>query len=145
MASNQDTLVTVFGGSGFLGRNVVRALCKRDYRIRVAVRTGDTSQKERAATKTKVFTRGFAPIEQIAGNPETRSDLYALAATLYHLATGKDPSDSATAQALGSQLAAAAAAQRDPGNPTSWGKVGRNENCPCGSGKKYKHCHGRFG
>ena len=38
MASNQDTLVTVFGGSGFLGRSVVRALCKRDYRIRVAVR-----------------------------------------------------------------------------------------------------------
>ncbi|MBN8989200.1 MAG: complex I NDUFA9 subunit family protein [Rhizobiales bacterium] len=38
MASNQETLVTVFGGSGFLGRNVVRALAKRDYRIRVAVR-----------------------------------------------------------------------------------------------------------
>lgn len=38
MASNLETLVTVFGGSGFLGRNVVRALCKRDYRIRVAVR-----------------------------------------------------------------------------------------------------------
>jgi uncharacterized protein YbjT (DUF2867 family) len=38
MASNTDTLVTVFGGSGFLGRNVVRALAKRDYRIRVAVR-----------------------------------------------------------------------------------------------------------
>src|SRR5213595_1187045 len=38
MASNLDTLVTVFGGSGFVGRHVVRALCKRDYRIRVAVR-----------------------------------------------------------------------------------------------------------
>jgi uncharacterized protein YbjT (DUF2867 family) len=38
MASNQETLVTVFGGSGFLGRNVVRALAKRDFRIRVAVR-----------------------------------------------------------------------------------------------------------
>jgi NADH dehydrogenase len=38
MASNLDTLVTVFGGSGFLGRHVVRALCKRGYRIRVAVR-----------------------------------------------------------------------------------------------------------
>src|SRR5512140_2790758 len=38
MASNLDTLVTVFGGSGFLGRNVVRALCRRDYRVRVAVR-----------------------------------------------------------------------------------------------------------
>src|SRR5258708_36859119 len=38
MASNLDTLVTVFGGSGFLGRSVVRALAKRDYRIRVAAR-----------------------------------------------------------------------------------------------------------
>src|SRR5579859_4182670 len=38
MASNMDTLVTIFGGSGFLGRNVVRALAKREYRIRVAVR-----------------------------------------------------------------------------------------------------------
>ena len=38
MASNQETTVTVFGGSGFLGRNVVRALARRDYRIRVAVR-----------------------------------------------------------------------------------------------------------
>src|SRR6476469_9042530 len=38
MASNLDTLVTVVGGSGFLGRHVVRALCKRDYRIRIAVR-----------------------------------------------------------------------------------------------------------
>lgn len=38
MPSNIDTLVTVFGGSGFLGRHVVRALAKRDYRIRVGVR-----------------------------------------------------------------------------------------------------------
>src|SRR5450432_3746491 len=36
--SNNDTLITVYGGSGFLGRHVVRALAKRDYRIRVAVR-----------------------------------------------------------------------------------------------------------
>ena len=33
----------------------------------------------------------------------------------------------------------------NPNDPTTWGKVGRNEPCPCGSGKKYKHCHGRFG
>src|SRR2546429_8060373 len=38
MASNLDTLVPVFGGSGFVGRHVVRALAKREYRIRVAVR-----------------------------------------------------------------------------------------------------------
>ena len=36
--SKLDTLVTVFGGSGFLGRHVVRALAERDYLVRVAVR-----------------------------------------------------------------------------------------------------------
>jgi preprotein translocase subunit SecA len=36
------------------------------------------------------------------------------------------------------------AVPRNPNDPTSWGKVGRNESCPCGSGKKYKHCHGRY-
>src|SRR5712672_4180591 len=41
-------------------------------------------------------------------------------------------------------LVPAATADRDPKNPASWGKVGRNEDCPCGSGKKYKHCHGRL-
>ena len=39
--SDVDKLVTVFGGSGFLGRHVVRALCKRGYRVRVAVRRPD--------------------------------------------------------------------------------------------------------
>jgi len=48
---------------------------------------------------------------------------------------------------LNARLAAAdfsapTAAARDPNNPETWGKVGRNEACPCGSGKKYKHCHG---
>ncbi|MBO9099954.1 MULTISPECIES: preprotein translocase subunit SecA [Rhizobium] len=33
---------------------------------------------------------------------------------------------------------------RDPDNPATWGRVGRNELCPCGSGRKYKHCHGAF-
>ena len=37
---------------------------------------------------------------------------------------------------------AATAAQRDASDPETWGRVGRNEACPCGSGKKYKHCHG---
>jgi preprotein translocase subunit SecA len=38
----------------------------------------------------------------------------------------------------------AAAQPRNPKDPSSWGKVGRNEACPCGSGKKFKHCHGRY-
>ncbi len=39
--------------------------------------------------------------------------------------------------------AGSTAPERNPADPSSWGKVGRNEACPCGSGKKYKHCHGR--
>jgi preprotein translocase subunit SecA len=30
----------------------------------------------------------------------------------------------------------------DPNNPRTWGKVSRNAPCPCGSGRKFKHCHG---
>jgi preprotein translocase subunit SecA len=37
-----------------------------------------------------------------------------------------------------------AAAERNPADPATWGKVQRNAPCPCGSGKKYKHCHGRL-
>ena len=33
-------------------------------------------------------------------------------------------------------------ANADPNDPSTWGKVRRNAPCPCGSGKKYKHCHG---
>ena len=33
---------------------------------------------------------------------------------------------------------------RNPDDPATWGKIGRNEPCPCGSGKKYKHCHGAY-
>ncbi|MGD9649535.1 MAG: SEC-C metal-binding domain-containing protein, partial [Dongiaceae bacterium] len=35
-----------------------------------------------------------------------------------------------------------AGAAIDPLNPATWGRVQRNAPCPCGSGKKYKHCHG---
>ncbi len=52
------------------------------------------------------------------------------------------------AEPVGAGLQAAstglAVAERDPKNPSSWGRVGRNEPCPCGSGKKFKHCHGQF-
>jgi preprotein translocase subunit SecA len=46
---------------------------------------------------------------------------------------------------VGAALAAERGTARNPSDPTSWGKVGRNETCPCGSGKRYKHCHGRYG
>ena len=62
--------------------------------------------------------------------------------------TGEDElamSDARLVPALaGDNGSARAVAERNPKDPTSWGKVGRNEACPCGSGKKFKHCHGRY-
>jgi hypothetical protein len=56
---------------------------------------------------------------------------------LYDIYTRKAQPQKATSLAAGSFAEAAGAA------PAA-GKVGRNEVCPCGSGKKYKHCHGKY-
>lgn len=45
-----------------------------------------------ATTKTLVGTLGYAPLEQVKGHPEERSDLYALGATLWHMLVGEQPS-----------------------------------------------------
>jgi len=63
------------------------------------------SKHSRLAAKTRVFTEGYAPPEQIVGKPEPRSDLFALAGTLYHLATGHAPEGFLTARQLERDLA----------------------------------------
>ncbi|WP_201830692.1 preprotein translocase subunit SecA [Microvirga zambiensis] len=67
-------------------------------------------------------------------------------------ATGENEFDLARGNAFGAApalgFAAAAATEqgssRDPNDPSTWGRVSRNELCPCGSGKKFKHCHGQY-
>ncbi|MGI8527437.1 MAG: preprotein translocase subunit SecA [Pseudolabrys sp.] len=58
--------------------------------------------------------------------------------------TGEDEFARPEMALVGAGAAAVAPELRNPKDPSSWGKVGRNEACPCGSGKKYKHCHGKF-
>jgi hypothetical protein len=59
------------------------------------------------------------------------------------------PLDRALSQAMRNQAreigrnAGAGGPARGADDPSSWGKVGRNDPCPCGSGRKYKQCHGR--
>jgi predicted Ser/Thr protein kinase len=62
------------------------------------------TQKEKMAAKTRVYTEGYAPPEQIVGKPEARSDLFALAGTMYHLVTGKAPEGFYTAREIETQL-----------------------------------------
>lgn len=56
--------------------------------------------KERRVAKTKVYTEGYAPPEQVLGKAEPRSDLFALAGTLYHLAVGRAPDGAFTGKEL---------------------------------------------
>jgi preprotein translocase subunit SecA len=87
-----------------------------------------------------------APLPEMEAHkldPSTGEDEMALALagaeTLARHGIGSGP-----AAAMASSAVAPQAPARNPKDPTSWGKVGRNEPCPCGSGKKFKHCHGRY-
>jgi preprotein translocase subunit SecA len=68
-------------------------------------------------------------------DPLTGEDELALAQINKSIASGEF-----TPRALGAEPEPTQA--RDANDPGSWGRIGRNEPCPCGSGKKFKHCHG---
>ena len=74
-------------------------------------------------------------------DPLTGDDDMAIADMNARLSAG-DFGDAGGATTIMARLAEAEPTTRDPADPASWGKVGRNEACPCGTGKKYKHCHG---
>jgi len=57
-------------------------------------------------------------------------------------ARGKNAAERAATRVASAQPADRSDLTMDPNDPESWGKIPRNSPCPCGSGKKYKHCHG---
>ena len=80
--------------------------------------------------------------------PEPQQNLPFMEAHHINPATGEDElamSEAVATLARNAGAAVSSVVARDPKDPSTWGKVGRNETCPCGSGKKFKHCHGRFG
>ena len=76
--------------------------------------------------------------------PEEAATLPYMEAHKVDPVTGEDEMAPALAPALAGN-GNGMQAERKSNDPSSWGKVGRNEPCPCGSGKKFKHCHGKFG
>jgi preprotein translocase subunit SecA len=77
------------------------------------------------------------PMEAHHLDPTTGEDEFAL-----ETAGGPGNGRGAAKQARSRKVASASAV--NPADPSTWGKVQRNALCPCGSGKKYKHCHGTF-
>ncbi|TAK47458.1 MAG: preprotein translocase subunit SecA [Xanthobacteraceae bacterium] len=89
----------------------------------------------------EAVTAQLMRVEIVQQEPEPPPSLPAMAPHKLDPITGEDEmafADSALLVADGEGRA------RNPADPATWGKVGRNEDCPCGSGKRYKHCHGRF-
>jgi preprotein translocase subunit SecA len=82
---------------------------------------------------------------EVMSQPPPMDPLPPMQASHVNPLTGEDELALAPAQApLQAAMAGTSDAPRNADDPASWGKVGRNEPCPCGSGKKYKHCHGRL-
>jgi preprotein translocase subunit SecA len=78
--------------------------------------------------------------------PEDQASLPYMEAHKIDPSTGEDEMEPANGGPLlpSRNGTAARAPMRNSNDPSSWGKVGRKEACPCGSGKKFKHCHGRY-
>ena len=86
-------------------------------------------------------------VEPAAPPPEMPRAPQNIQASRVDPATGQAVSGDGAARvaARGPAASRAAAATINPNDPSTWGRVQRNAPCPCGSGKKYKHCHGAIG
>ncbi|GFO82186.1 MAG: hypothetical protein A49_18130 [Methyloceanibacter sp.] len=105
-------------------------------RLREAV-TGQLMHAEiaREADAPSLDVADLPPMEVHHIDPNTGEDEFALEAV------DMGPAQGGAASARARKAAPVAL---DPTDPSTWGKVQRNAPCPCGSGKKYKHCHGAF-
>ena len=79
---------------------------------------------------------------ELMQQPAAQDDLSEMEMHHIDASTGEDEFASQSAY-LASETTVAPE-NRDPNDPTTWGRVSRNEPCPCGSGLKFKHCHGAY-
>ncbi len=120
--------------------------------LRTAV-TGQLAHVQLAQPEPALQPHELPPLQVSHINPQTGEDeLGGNAVSSDTGPRGRQMSDEEGDNALATMLAPQKAEpvrvrkadQVDPKNPATWGKVSRNESCPCGSGKKYKHCHGKL-
>lgn len=75
--------------------------------------------------------------------PLTDEERKAMIAEMAAQETSLPPEPAADADPIAPNVKASAP-KFNENDPSTWGKPGRNDPCPCGSGKKFKHCHGRL-
>jgi preprotein translocase subunit SecA len=159
-----DHLRNVIGLRGYGQRDPLNEYKAESFSLFEAMsqslREAVTAQLMRVEIQAAPPEQAPAPLPVMAAHkidPNTGEDEMALALagaeTLARHGIGQaaGTAPAAASGAAGPALAGAMPARgpqpapaRNPQDPQSWGKVGRNEACPCGSGKKFKHCHGRY-
>src|SRR5207253_6383192 len=70
---------------------IISSRNKRAYLVDFGIARADVAKSAKRKQTSALGTPGYAPPEQYQGNADPRSDLYALAATLHHLLTNRDP------------------------------------------------------
>ncbi len=98
----------------------------------------------RFETTRTLFNMRLAPSRAAPAMPEPPKDMQAR-----HIdpVSGRnemagDPNAPVSGRTASAMATRQATADVSPDDPSTWGRVQRNAPCPCGSGKKYKHCHG---
>jgi preprotein translocase subunit SecA len=132
-----DHLRSVVGFRGYAQRDPLNEYKSEAFQLFETLLTKLRSDVTRMLAHVQVMTQE----EQQAMVAEMQARAQAQQATL---AATRPPAEPARAPAMAGAAAGVATVPRvDPADPATWGASGRNDPCPCGSGKKYKHCHGK--
>ena len=129
--SNLEALRSVIGFRGYGQRDPLNEYKSESFEL-----------FEKMLSDLRIEVTGQLSHVEIVANPQEMDSGIPEGIEEHHIdpLTGEDEMAAQTVTSVGP----VDPASRDPNNPATWGKVGRNEACPCGSGKKYKQCHGRL-
>ncbi|HDZ72901.1 MAG TPA: preprotein translocase subunit SecA [Aurantimonas coralicida] len=130
---NLDHLRSVVGFRGYAQRDPLNEYKSESFELFEAM-LGNLRERT---------TKQLASVEIVRPEEQEAPPLPRMEAHHFDASTGVDEvGDGAKRLTANFTPAEADGLRRDPNNKDSWGPVGRNEPCPCGSGKKFKHCHG---
>lgn len=123
----------------------LRAYAQKDPLIEYKKDAFDLFENMMLRIEEQVVSR-LAHVHIGAGSEEAALNLNARAAKQKTFETRNDPAlaqNEARATSSTTPIKSnVSPEERNPRDPLTWGNVGRNEPCPCGSGKKFKQCHG---
>ena len=135
-----DHLRQVIGWRGYAQRDPLNEYKNESFQLFQNMLDG----LRETVTEQLSKVRPMSEEEQQAMIAEMRRQQEEMQRQMDRAAASAAPAPSAAVPAGDAPAPEALAEGFDENNPETWGNPGRNDACPCGSGKKFKHCHGRL-